>query len=230
MTLPSMRDLHEVDVEIPGPERLVGKLGVRDGAPAAMLLCHPHPLYGGSMENKIVVLAARLMYRLGFNWLRFNFRGVDGSTGTFGGKEGEVADLRAALAYLRQASPDVPVGILGYSFGSFAGSWALLEEPDVRAYVGVAPPVSHFDLSALERTAVPKLLILGTNDVFASVPDFERFVGRLDHSEAVLIPDTDHYFMGAGRKWLDPIGPFLTTHLLGPAQPGVPSAAESVKP
>jgi alpha/beta superfamily hydrolase len=215
VTLPSIRDLTEVEVQIPGPETLVGRLGIREGAPAAMLLSHPHPLYGGSLENKIVVLAARLMHQLGFNWLRYNFRGVGGSTGKFGGKEEEVADLRAALAYLRQASPGVPVGLLGYSFGSFAGSWALLEEPDIKAYVGVAPPVSHFDMSALERSDVPKLLILGTNDVFASIPDFERFTGRLSNVESVIIPDSDHYFMGAGRKWLDPIGPFLQTHLLG---------------
>jgi alpha/beta superfamily hydrolase len=217
-TLPSMRDLHEVEVEIPGPERLVGKLHVRDEAPASMLLCHPHPLYGGSMENKIVVLAARLMHRLGFNWLRFNFRGVGGSTGTFGGKEAEVADLRAALHYLREASPGVPVGILGYSFGSFAGAWAMLEEPDIKAYVAVAPPVSHLDMSALAQSDVPKLLILGTNDVFAAMPDFERFVGQLHHVDTVIIPDTDHYFMGAGRKWLDPIGPFLQMHLLAHPQ------------
>lgn len=213
-TLPSLRDLREVAVEIPGPERLVGRLGLQDGAPAAMLLCHPHPLYGGSLDNKIIVLAARLMHRLGFSWLRFNFRGVGGSTGTFGGKDAEVADLRAALTYLREAAPGVPVGLLGYSFGSFAGAWALLDEPAVKAYVAVAPPVSHFDLSALERSTVPKLLIVGTNDVFASIPDFERFAARLPQADTVIIPDTDHYFMGAGRKWLDPIGPFLQRHLL----------------
>jgi pimeloyl-ACP methyl ester carboxylesterase len=78
----------------------------------------------------------------------------------------------------------------------------------------VAPPVSHFDLSALERSDVPKLLILGTHDVFASIPDFERFTARLSHVETVVIPETDHYFMGAGRQWLDPIGPFLQHHLL----------------
>ncbi|MBC7545112.1 MAG: alpha/beta fold hydrolase [Candidatus Sericytochromatia bacterium] len=218
MTLPSLRDLSEVEVKIPGPEHLVGRLGVIPGARAAMLLCHPHPLYGGSLDNKIMVLAARQMHAMGISWLRFNFRGVGGSTGTFGGKDAEIADVRAALNYLRQAVPGAALGLLGYSFGSYVGSWALLDEPDVQAYVGVAPPVSHFDLSPLERLTIPKLLILGTNDTFASIPDFERFVGRLQQVETVVLPGIDHYFMGAGRAWYEPIAPFLLHHLLGQPQ------------
>lgn len=209
-TLPSLRDLPERPVEIAGPERLVGRIAVPDDAPGAVLLCHPHPLHGGSMDNKIMVLAARYLYSLGWGWLRFNFRGVGGSSGTYDEGRGEVDDVRAALAYLRQAAPDKKLVLLGYSFGSYTGARALWDEPDVSAYIAVGPPVSGlFDMTVAEKLTLPKLIICGSNDEFAHVDELIPWVDRLSDAELVLLPGADHYFMGAGRDWLTPIGPFL---------------------
>lgn len=162
----------------PGPSRLValalpGPAGALEalfqecdgGAPrAAALVCHPHPLYGGTLHNKVVHRVAAVLHARGASTLRFNFRGVGRSAGSFDGGEGELADARAALGWLRQRVPGVPVVIAGFSFGSWVAARLAAAEPPVAALVLVGPPVASADFSPLRKLAVPKLVVQGDRD------------------------------------------------------------------
>ena len=109
---------------VPGPAgRLEALLEEpEDGAPrAAALVCHPHPQHGGTMHNKVVFRVAKGLRRAGFVVLRFNYRGVNQSEGTYAHGEGELDDARRALQYLRGRYPDLPVSLAGFSFSSFFG-------------------------------------------------------------------------------------------------------------
>src|SRR5437870_10480649 len=125
---------------------LVGRLAVPAGARAGVVICHPHPLYGGDMDNPVVVRVAEVCRQLGLATLRFNFRGVGASTGQHGQGRDERHDVTAALAHFASVLPsDAPLGLAGYSFGAavaarVAGERA--EAPPLTAVALVAPPVA----------------------------------------------------------------------------------------
>src|SRR5262249_33143391 len=139
--------------------RIEGLLDDPDAAPAAVaVVCHPHPLQGGTMQNKVAYMLARAFNDLGAVSLRFNFRGVGASEGTFDRGIGETDDALAAIAWLMTQSPALPLWLGGFSFGSFVALRAQSRR-QVSRLVTVAPAVERFATDDLELPACPWLLV-----------------------------------------------------------------------
>jgi alpha/beta superfamily hydrolase len=132
----------------------------------AAVVAHPHPLYGGTMHNKVVYAAARRLEEAGAAVLRFNFRGVGTSWGTYDQGRGERLDMLAALAEMRRRFPGLPLLAGGYSFGCHI---ALTTGADGSAdlLLGLAPPVAHYDFSVLHTSSLPLAVISGEDDTLA---------------------------------------------------------------
>ena len=166
-----------------------------------VVLCHPHPLYGGEMHNSVVTALAEAFQQAGMMTLRFNFRGVGQSGGTHGGGEAEVEDVQAAVAYLlgRQAVPTVAV--VGYSFGSMVGLRAGASDTRVHTLVGVALPIGMRDASFLLTSQKPVLLISGERDDISPLPALQELIAKLAEPKRLLtIPGADHFFLGQERE------------------------------
>jgi hypothetical protein len=165
-----------VTLELPGPAGPLEALFQEcDGAAprAAALICHPHPRHGGTMHNKVVHRVAAVLHARGAATLRFNFRGVGRSAGSYDRGEGELADARAALRWLTARVPGVPVVAAGFSFGAWVAARLAATEPAVGTLVLVGPPVRVADFSPLQGLAVPKLVVQGDRDEVCPAADLE---------------------------------------------------------
>lgn len=159
------------------------------------MFCHPHPLYGGTMHTKAVYRAAEALNVAGLRALRFNFRGVGCSTGTFDDGIGEEEDVRAALGWLKLGLPDAPVVLGGASFGSMVALGVGVDEPDVVALVALGLPIHVYDYSYLGKTNKPVLAIQGERDQFGSPREVEEALARLgDHVTVRAVPGARHLF------------------------------------
>ncbi len=185
-----------------GDIMLEGLLWIPSQPPSiGVVLCHPHPLYGGEMHNNVVTALAETFHQAGMMTLRFNFRGVGQSGGTHGGGEAEVEDVQAAVAYLlgRQAVPTVAV--VGYSFGSMVGLRAGASDTRVHTLVGVALPIGMRDASFLLTSQKPVLLISGERDDISPLPALQELIAKLAEPKRLLtIPGADHFFLGQERE------------------------------
>lgn len=170
-----------------------------DGEPRlAAVVCHPHPLYGGTMHNKVVYRIARGLRRAGTVVLRFNFRGVGASAGEHAHMAGEIEDARAALDYLRGRYPDLPYALAGFSFGSRAimTLGCGLGAPEFLLAAGFSTRMGSWDF--LSQCAVPKIFIHSTHDEFGPRADFERlYAGVAQPKRLIWIEAVDHFFAGA---------------------------------
>lgn len=147
-----------------GPlEALLQEHDAHDHALTAVV-CHPHPLFGGTMHNKVAHRVASTLHGFGAAVLRFNFRGVGKSAGTFDRGEGELADARVALDFLRERYPDARRWVAGFSFGSWVASRLAAGAPDVERLVMIAPPVHTQTFEEMRTYAVPKLVVQGLAD------------------------------------------------------------------
>lgn len=182
----------------------------------AAVVCHPHPLYQGTMHNKVVYQAAKAIDSLGIPVLRFNFRGVGTSEGTYDHGRGEEDDVRSAFDYLGAQFPGVSLVAAGFSFGAWVGLRAGCADPRVMDLIGLGLPIDDQKLrfDYLRTCAKPKLLVQGESDQYAAKAHFEKFVQTF-HPEAtratrvVFIPAADHFFHGhldevadAVRQWI----------------------------
>ncbi len=171
-----------------------------DGPPSdAALVCHPHPLYGGTMHNKVVHRLARGLARSGSVVLRFNFRGVGKSEGEHAHGAGELEDARAALAWLSARHPGLPLTLAGFSFGSRVVSrlGCELERPPVRVLLA-GFPTRMGDLSYLQRCTAPKYFIQSTHDEFGPKQELEAlFGGFAEPKKLFWIEASDHFFAGS---------------------------------
>ena len=177
---------------------LDGRVAVPPEATAGVVVCHPHPQYGGSMENDLVVALVTALRRAGLATLRFDFRGVGASGGTHDNGRGEVDDVRAATATLR-ARLDVPrVSLVGYSFGSVMALRAGAGAPEgVTAMVAIGPPVRMLGLDFLAGCRVPIAFVTGDRDQFCPLATLETARERFaPASTLALIPGADHFFGG----------------------------------
>lgn len=176
-------------VEFRGPAgRIEGILQGREGAetPRLAVVCHPHPLAGGTMHTKVVHRAARALELSGHRVLRFNFRGVGASEGVHDHGRGEQEDVRAALDFLRALHPQRPVTLGGFSFGSWVGMRVGCASAAVNALVGIAPPANLFDFGFLARCPKPKLFIHGTADTLAPLDTFEEIYPAIDEPKRLV--------------------------------------------
>ena len=168
-------------------------------APAfAALVCHPHPLYGGTMHNKVVHHLARGLRRSGAAVLRFNFRGVGRSQGEHGHLEGEIEDARAALVWLRERYPALPFALAGFSFGSRVVTRLGCALEGARFLLAAGFPTRMGDADYLETCATPKIFMQSTHDEFAPRPGFEQLYRRIaDPKQLIWIDAADHFFAGS---------------------------------
>jgi alpha/beta superfamily hydrolase len=189
-------------VMIEGPAgRLEGLLWARENPPLAAVVCHPHPLFGGTMHNKVVYHAAKTLHQYGLSVLRFNFRGVGLSEGTHDHGRGETGDVAAALNYLAQEFPSTPLLVAGFSFGAAVGLQAGCEDARVNELIGLGFPVNDRDARYLQACTKPKLLVQGTEDRYGSMENWEKLLAELSPEEAagtqaVFIRGADHFFTG----------------------------------
>jgi hypothetical protein len=170
------------------------------GATHAALVCHPHPLFGGTMHNKVVYHAMKALNSFGFPVLRFNFRGVGLSEGAHAKGRGEVEDARAALNWL-DAEFHLPMIFCGFSFGAATGLRAAYDNPHVAGLIALGPPHSSqgrlYSYDFLKDCAKPKLLVAGANDKFSSRTDLKALYDSLPGPKVLaVVEDGDHFFAG----------------------------------
>jgi alpha/beta superfamily hydrolase len=160
------------------------------------LVCHPHPQHGGTMHNKVVYRIARGLRRAGAVVLRFNYRGVNLSEGMYDEGEGELADARAVLAYLRDRYPDLPFTLAGFSFGSRIVLRLGKEQPEPRRIIAVGFPTIYKDTTYLDAP-VPRIFVQSTHDQYGPMPMIEEVVaGLAEPKRLILVEANDHFFAG----------------------------------
>ncbi len=165
--------------------------------PLAALVCHPHPLFGGTMHNKVVYQVAKTLDAFGLPVLRFNFRGAGLSEGAHDRGVGERDDVRAALDFLVREFPGLPLLLAGFSFGCWIGFRVGCEDARVAELVGLGAPVNDSDFSYLNACAKPKLFLHGERDQFGDARSVEALVKSLPgENRFVLIEGADHFFAG----------------------------------
>ena len=176
-------------------EALLESPEVADGSRIA-ILCHPHPQHQGTMLNKVVHTLARAMNDLGVPALRFNFRGVGTSEGTYADGNGEIDDLLAVAEYARQRWPGLAVWLAGFSFGAVVAARAAVQiGPD--HLVSIAPAVNIFGRELRETPSMPWLIIQGDADDIVPVTEVVSWVEMLDpQPELIVLPATGHFFHG----------------------------------
>ena len=172
-----------------------------DGNPVeACVVCHPHPLFGGTMHNKVVYRIARGMRRSGAVVLRFNFRGVGASEGAHAGGAGEIEDASAALAFLRARYPELPYSLAGFSFGArvITKLGCLLESPPPERLIAVGFGTRRGSSDYLSTCAIPKYFIQSTIDEHGPKDELEAaFVHFAEPKQLQFIEAGDHFFAGA---------------------------------
>jgi len=185
--------------EIAGPAGpLEALLDEPAGEPRAVAVFgHPHPQHGGTMHTKALYQAAKAMPRIGVAALRFNFRGVGRSVGTFDAGPGEKEDFKAAIDFVSERFPDVPIWAAGMSFGSWIAMTVGAHDSRVSLLLGIAPPVDRYDFDALRTCTLPKFIIHGEEDELISIKEIRKFYSQIpEPKELVTIEFANHLFEG----------------------------------
>jgi alpha/beta superfamily hydrolase len=210
---------------------LEGELRRPDGTPrGSAVLCHPHPKHGGSKDHPILwAVRNELAGVRGLAVVAFNFRGVMGSGGTYGGGRDEVRDARAAVTRVREEAPDLPTVLCGWSFGASVALREALDDPRVSALVLIGMPLRPDDLSLpplphpseLRSITRSVLVLTGDNDRYCPVEDAEGFTASLPDARLHVVQGTDHYLWRREREAAAVVGAFVDDLLraTGPAQP-----------
>ena len=202
-------------VHLPNPSRTT------PNPSPALVVCHPHPLYGGDMRNNIVAILCETVVSAGFAALRFNFRGVGASQGSHDKGRGERQDVAAAREYLR-SQPEIDatrVGLAGYSFGA---AMAVLSVDDgTRALIAVSTPTGSGAITQVDA-ACPTLLVSGDRDEYSD-PDALRLLAQPlgNNAEVVILPGVDHFWWGSDDRLSEIVSKFLTATLAPAAQPSI---------
>ena len=169
-----------------------------NGAPQGVaLVCHPHPLGGGTMHNKVVFRAAAGLVDAGLVALRFNFRGVGNSSGAHDDGDGERTDVRDALLYLTENYPNLPVTLAGFSFGSRVGSEVAIDEKQIVRVISIGTPVDKYDFSFLKNLRKPILFVHGDADEFGAASHLKALVAQVaenTETETVIFENCGHFF------------------------------------
>ncbi|MCI1711492.1 MAG: alpha/beta hydrolase [Chiayiivirga sp.] len=199
-----MSDSPTVFPEAQAELRLAGPAGAIEAAidrpdpqharAGTVIVCHPHPLHGGSMHNKVVVMVERSLRELGLNTLRFNFRGVGASEGEYDDGRGETLDLLAVAEWVARTRPGDALWLAGFSFGSYVALLAARHLP-VKQMISVAPPVGRWDFSAAIAPPCPWLVVQGDDDDVVDPQAVFSWVEAMpDKPALVRMPETGHFF------------------------------------
>lgn len=181
---------------ISGPQGQL-QLAVSDASASRVaIMCHPHPLYGGTMNNKVVTTATRAWQNLGLTTVRFNFRGIDKSAGEYAHGMGESEDLKAVLQWVREQYYPEQIWLGGFSFGSYVALRVAAEEKF--AYLlTIAPPVNHFRFTDLGNITYPWLLVQGDEDEVVSAEQVLQWAKQLAHPPHIVeVAKASHFFHG----------------------------------
>jgi uncharacterized protein len=194
-----------------GDLTLEGLLALPDGgAPGAAVVCHPHPMYGGSMHNNVVEAVLEALWQRQFATLRFNFRGVGESEGEYEGGEGELDDVRAAVAFVAGRAGLKSVTLAGYSFGASVSLRAGLTDPAVDRLVLVALPVGLMT-GPSDSSSKPVLLVSGDRDSYSPLEPLQTLVRKLgSRARLEILAGADHFFGGYEARLSALIGAALS--------------------
>jgi alpha/beta superfamily hydrolase len=161
------------------------------------IVCHPHPLFGGTMHNKVVYRIAKAFLKADFAVLRFNFRGVGRSEGEHNEGIGEQDDLRAAMRLMEERYPDAGIWLAGFSFGAAVMLRTGCQEERIRALIAAGTPISKYSFSDVPACDKPKLFVHGSLDQYGRVDELTRFFESLkEPKELRVIEGADHFFEG----------------------------------
>jgi hypothetical protein len=164
----------------------------------AALVCHPHPQHGGTLHNKVVYRTARGLRKAGGVVLRFNYRGVNLSEGSYGHGIGELEDARVTLAWLRERYPTLPFVVAGFSFGSRIALTLSAEIPAMRQAIALGFPTRYRDTDKYRRSSVPRLFVQSTNDEHGPRAEYQAFFDTVEgEKKLVWIESKDHFFVDA---------------------------------
>ncbi len=179
----------------------------------AAVLCHPHPLFGGTLHNKVVYQAAKALDALGIPVLRFNFRGAGLSVGEHDRGKGEAGDVQAAIDFLATEFPDVRLLVGGFSFGSWVGLRVGCRDERVQELIGLGIPVNSTDFTFLEQCHKPKLIVQGMSDEHGAWERVEQVVARADgDTRLAFVREADHFFAGHLDELAGAITNWITEH------------------
>src|SRR5712671_4001430 len=192
------------DVIINGPEgRIEARYHHARGGTAPMaLVLHPHPLHGGTMNNKVVYTLYQTFVRRGFSTLRFNFRGVGRSQGSFDRGEGELA---------------ASCWVAGYSFGAWIGMQLLMRRPEIEAFISVSPPANQYDFTFLAPCPSSGLILQGDQDTTVPPESVQKLVHKLSHQRDIKIdfrkiPGADHFFVDHAEALVGHVDTYIAAH------------------
>lgn len=194
---------------IPGP---AGDIEVLTSCPECYaedkpiaVICHPHPLYGGTMRNKVVHILAETFNAMGLRTVTFNFRGVEKSKGRYDRGVGESDDLKAVVDYFRRRYPRAPLWLAGFSFGAYV-ALRTHREVDAERLLLVAPPVGLFDFADLPEVEIPWLVVQGGKDEVIAPEAVSRWLQqRKKRPQLRWMADADHFFHGRLNKLRDSV-------------------------
>jgi len=175
----------------------------------AVVVAHPHSLYGGTMHNNVVKAVAHAYQEEDYSTLRFNFRGVENSEGEFGNGQGEQEDVKGALRHLESLGKS-RIDLAGYSFGAWVNALGLDKFEEAQRLIMVSPPVSFIDFGFLQYSPKIQLVICGTRDEIAEYKQVEKMLPKWN-DEAVfrVVQGADHFYSGYEEELIDIIGTFL---------------------
>lgn len=194
----------------------------RPNAPIALVL-HPHPLHGGTMNNRIVFALYQEFQRRGFSVLRFNFRGVGRSQGRFDNGIGELNDGASALDWLESLNPNASeCWIGGYSFGAWIGMQLMMRRPEINRFIAIAPPAGQQDFSFLAPCPASGLIVHGERDELVAASDVAKLARKLNSQKNITIeyrsiPGADHLFSEHMGELTAAIADYLDRVLTEPA-------------
>lgn len=186
---------------IAGP---VGQLEVMvtmpEGAPQAVaVICHPHPLHGGTMHNKVVTATAKAFLQQQAVVVRFNYRGVQASEGEFDDAVGECDDARAVVDWIQARYPNLPLWIAGFSFGAYIATRVAKEDVSTALCLSIAPAIAHYSFDELTALHCPWLVIQGDQDDVAPCEPVKQWwlsASKRDDQQLVIMPGAGHFFHG----------------------------------
>ncbi len=207
-------------IDLPGPAgRLEALLNVGEpSARFAAVVTHPHPLFGGTMHNKVVFHAMKALNGFGFPVLRFNFRGVGTSEGIHDEGRGEVKDVQAALEFMKQQY-NLPIIFAGFSFGAAVGLKAACPSPDVAAIVAIGTPIKAegrvYQYNFLQQCSKPKLFISGDHDQFSTPEQLQDLLNQVPPPRQLVLVTGDHFFAGHLDEYRAAIESWIRQTLVG---------------
>ena len=193
---------HETAVTIPGPIgnlEAVLALPTQNRIQTIGIICHPHPLHGGTLRNKVVTTLSHIFSELGVMSLRFNFRGVGKSAGDYDDTLGESEDLLSVIAWAQKAYPEHKLWLAGFSFGSYISARIAAQYP-TQLLLSIAPPVNHFDFIPLKKINCPWIIVQGDEDEIVPAQEVYTWINsfRINEKKPDLIrmPTATHFFHG----------------------------------